>query len=181
MAARFETTADARRTLERWLAALTRKRESLDEVISALRKVYGQLDQVGPEVAAAWGEAALAKHGYREPAPTLLDLWEPGQSPAVGAEVVRRMPAYTGRHRERVINYFLDRGNEPASNQMIREAVGLTRGAVAVVLYASASEFEKAGADRRGKVAWRLTPHQYEEGIAERAKQTQPPVDGPGG
>lgn len=98
-----------------------------------------------------------------------------------GTDIVIRKPAYTGKHRERVINYLLDRGNEPASNQMIREACGLTRGAVAVVLYASSSEFEKAGADRRGKVAWRLTPHFYEEGIAARANRTTLPGEEEGG
>lgn len=181
MPGRFESTEHARDALDRWITALTAKREAIDAAIVAIRGLYRQLDQIGPELAASLGEAALARHGYRVPAPTLLDLWIPGHSPPTGDERgIPVPPKYTGRHRDRVFNYFLDRGNEPASNLEIRTATGLSRGAVAVVLYSEGSTFEKVRLDRRGKQTWRLAPHAFEQGIAERAARSTPADEGAG-
>ena len=74
-----------------------------------------------------------------------------------------------------MIQFFLDRGNAPASNQEIREAVGMTRGAVAVILYEANSEFEKVGKDQGNKMRWRLTTDAFERLLTKRVKDKQPP------
>lgn len=132
-------------------------------------------DRPAPELARTLAEATLHRQGYQIPQRTLFDLLPPDKDPGAAHTLVLANPPYTGKHRERVIQFFLDRGNAPASNQEIREAVGMTRGAVAVILYEANSEFEKVGKDQGNKMRWRLTTDAFERLLTKRVKDKQPP------
>ena len=174
-AVRYTDKNDARAALDRWLASLAAKRDGIERAIKAIRLLYKELDDIGPELATSMAESILHQQGYRVPAPTLFDLLSP-ETPAVSPlEQIPSNSPYEGKHRDRVTNYFLNNGNQPASNQEIREAVGLTRGAVAVVLYQEESDFENLGKDLKNKVLWRLNPHTYENKIRERSIDSNPP------
>jgi hypothetical protein len=58
---------------------------------------------------------------------------------------------------EKIVQFFLARKNQPATNQDIRTAIGASRGAVAQILYTSHSDkFERSSKREAGKVAWQL-------------------------
>jgi hypothetical protein len=66
-------------------------------------------------------------------------------------------PAESLTNYEKIVQFFLARKNQPATNQDIRTAIGASRGAVAQILYTSHSDkFERSSKREAGKVAWQL-------------------------
>ncbi len=151
--------ADVRTRLARWIKDLETRRDALDQAAAALRLVLEQADIIEPELADSMAAAVYGKNVQRQR--TLFD-----ETPALVGEreeaTADSSGVYAGTHRDRVIDFFVRNGNRPASNLEIREAVGLNRGAVAVVLYGKDSVFVKLDKDARGKVLWQLRRSEYE-------------------
>jgi hypothetical protein len=87
-------------------------------------------------------------------------------------------------HYERILDYFVERNNQPATNQMIRTALSLSRGSVAMVLYKShADDFERVpDYGMKSKAYWRIKEAVYPrlwqvrvgEGQARNAEKAPP-------
>ncbi len=153
---------ELRATLEKWVHDLREKRAAIDRSIIAIRQIIVQADVIGPELA----DTILAAATRQQARTPSLFAGPQGDDADAIPEIDLPATKYDGTHRERVVQYLMSAGNRPATNFDIRTSVGLNRGAVAVVLYAGQGTlFEKVPPTHAAltvKMAWRLTPEQYE-------------------
>lgn len=94
------------------------------------------------------------------------------QSPRKADDEAVASPAagrYYGTHLQKVIQFFIAHKNRPSTNMEIRRELGLTRGAVAVILYQKGSPFEKSPGEDEKKVRWRMRPERYEQAVRDQS------------
>lgn len=91
------------------------------------------------------------------PASFIAEGEEPATPPATP-----KPSRYTGTVFERIVKYFTEHDNKPASNAQVREAIGSNRGTVAMVFYNTHPDrFKKVKQDGDHIIYWQLSEAFY--------------------
>ncbi len=154
--------SDLRRLLEEEATNLEARRNKImknfSESIEALRTLAKQAEMLSPAFVDAFVKSMLGTiaEGDRVNEFTEDDDGTDDTDRAAAANHARD-PELEGTVFMRMVQFFKKRGNKPASNLEVREAVGASRGTVAMVLYNThADYFEKIQVQGKKKTHWRL-------------------------
>lgn len=148
--------------LEKQIRLLEEKKKKMtqriDASIEALRTLIATIDLLDDSLM----EGVL-------PTGQVIDLSEEEEEEAATPAESPTAQYTHGTLYERCLRYFWETNNQPASNAMIRTAIGSTRGAVAMVLYNThADSFVKVAKGGTHLQHWKLSDVGWGDAVAQK-------------
>ncbi len=143
--------SDVSALLDKVIAILEGNKRSLEASLEALQTLKTHAQSLPVEMMDAILDSLKSIVGTRR----LGRVTQPGTEEEAQAARAGSVSDPVKPHFQRIAEFFVNRDNHPAHNQMIQKATGLSRGAVAIVLYKSrADRFERVDLPSKPKKVW---------------------------